>query len=535
MMNSGGIMLILSFLIACMGSSKAQKNDYHYYNTLNYKGVHTSWNETTSKLEVNIITSNTEIACPAMIISNSGQMRGYFDHFTLFDDLNSIAINGDDFNLNGYTAREVWIPVFGKGNGISTLQSTAVLPFASDSIWVMISNSPEYNYGQSEFLLPEMYDEAALHNQYSEAIYYSILRLRADGRLEVQEEAKEIPMIEGFLRPEVAACRHANGKDWWVIISNIIDDQSHTFLVDETGFHYKGAFTQSEGNKYCYPMAGMVRFSPDGSKMVRTHHRIAYNAIQLPDVIEIWDFNRCTGTVEGEPIVGFMPLPLDYKYGASSDAEFSSNGKYLYYANGSYLIQFDMEKEYPFERGDTIHRWDGEYWRNSNPVFLTNFWRMPDGKLLVNFFGLVPYLHIIHEPDKKGADCNFEYKAMIMPTNPDNPPYEFPIYSLPRSPDYRMTALDIDCTSSTSEGSNLSQDIEIYPNPFSTELFVYPDNDTRSIEVYNIQGKLMYREYLHDPRFGIRLNTESWAKGMYIITTKGKDGRLMRSKKSVKH
>lgn len=527
--------LLFVFLTIHASVAGAQKNDYHYLNQLGEEGgVQLSWNEAEAKLDVGIIDGGNSIANPAMVISNSGRMLGYFDSINLFDSIGRLAINGEDFNLKGFTTREIRVPVYGK-TGYITAQYSAVLPLDNDSTFVLISNVDEGNYGQAEFLLPELYDEEALHNIYSEAVYYSIIRLREDGRLEVEAETKETLMLSGFLRAEIAACRHANGKDWWVIISNITDDQAHKFLIDDSGFRNMGTFTLSNGNTYCYPNAGMVRFSPDGSKMVRTHHRVAYSAIKLPDVIEVWNFNRCTGEVEGESIVGIMPLPIEKGYGFSIDAEFSPSGRFLYFANGPYLIQFDLEEEFPFENGDTIRSWNGEIWRGLNHVFFSNFWRMPDGKLLVNYFNITPYLHIIHEPDRKGSACHFEYKAMTMPTNPSNRPYEFPIPGLPKSPDYRMEALDIDCTTPTREESEMFQRWILYPNPFRSEFILELSNlEIGSIEIYDLLGRQLSRKAINTTSSRILIEAHSWSSGVHIVVLKDSEGHFVGSQKVIK-
>src|SRR5690606_481254 len=125
-------------------SAKAQKNDYHYLNRVGSRGgIQLSWNESESRLETSILDVGGDIAGPAMIISNSGQMLGYFNCINLFDSLDRLAINGEDFNLKGFTFREIFVPIFGE-NALLTGQLAAVLPFPNDSLFVLINSGIEF-------------------------------------------------------------------------------------------------------------------------------------------------------------------------------------------------------------------------------------------------------------------------------------------------------------------------------------------------------------------------------------------------------
>lgn len=289
----------------------------------------------------------------------------------------------------------------------------------------------------------------------------------------------------------------------------------------------------SHRNSYIYPGAGTVRFNADGSKMVRSFHRIAYNSNPLPDVIEVWNFDRCTGEVYGEPQTAYFDI-RNQSYGYTIDVVFSPNGRFLYYATGPHLVQFDLELDEPFSAPDTIMSWNGDRYLG-NPAYFTNFWTLPNGKILVNFFGLLPYLHLIDQPNEKGKDCDFIYKYFTYPTDP-NTGLLYRVAGLPTGPNFRMlSAIDPDCISTSVGGSEGEMiEVKVFPNPFSEEFHInLSDERIQRIEVYNFSGMLKHTIQRPSIMTGnlIRIPANQWTEGAYLVMCKDEFGTIIGQQK----
>lgn len=87
---------------------------------------------------------------------------------------------------------------------------------------------------------------------------------------------------------DMQACRHANGRDWWIIKPKIYENQYIIGLLDPTGFHFEevtipGLNPNYQGNTFS-------QFSFEGNRFV--HYTTAFSRN-----FHVFDFDRCTGTL----------------------------------------------------------------------------------------------------------------------------------------------------------------------------------------------------------------------------------------------
>jgi len=89
-----------------------------------------------------------------------------------------------------------------------------------------------------------------------------------------------------YLGQFVTATCHANGRDWWVVVTRRFHSEIHVTLVTPDTVQYMGmqdvGFTEVD-NGYC---CNQTRFTPDGSRFFRNH----------PEGMLMLDFDRCSGT-----------------------------------------------------------------------------------------------------------------------------------------------------------------------------------------------------------------------------------------------
>lgn len=94
--------------------------------------------------------------------------------------------------------------------------------------------------------------------------------LKKNGKGESIEEAKSM----GTYIPaygKLSACKHANGKDWWVIVLEYNTNKYHRYLLNKDGIKEIGV--QAVGDKDANGV-GISVFSPDGTKYAR-HNNIS--------------------------------------------------------------------------------------------------------------------------------------------------------------------------------------------------------------------------------------------------------------------
>ncbi|MBL0309893.1 MAG: hypothetical protein IPP77_09525 [Bacteroidetes bacterium] len=96
------------------------------------------------------------------------------------------------------------------------------------------------------------------------------------------------PVLDNNLGSELAATRHGNGRDWWVLVQKRNSNCYYRILIDQTGPHIYSD-TVCVGSVMYENDYGAVCFSPDGSKYVY----VSYNT-----GINIYDFDRCSSTLQ---------------------------------------------------------------------------------------------------------------------------------------------------------------------------------------------------------------------------------------------
>jgi hypothetical protein len=247
----------------------------------------------------------------------------------------------------------------------------------------------------------------------------------------------------------LTACRHANGRDWWVLAPKYNSNKYHLLLITPSGI------TTMPDQAVGIPPSGWYQgfsqscFSPDGTKYAR------FDGI---DHLHLYDFDRCSGTLSNNIHVSF-PTDTFYAGGVS----FSPNSSKVYISASDYLLQFDLTQSNIAASCDTVATYDG-FWDTSQ-VFRTTFFLHqlgPDGKIYINTTNGTRYLHVINSPDSQGVACNIQQHSIRLKTFNDG--------ALPNLPNYYLGAdsgsLCDSLTAIKEQGSDiLDLRLVVFPNP----------------------------------------------------------------------
>jgi PKD repeat protein len=216
--------------------------------------------------------------------------------------------------------------------------------------------------------------------------------------------SKDQVLLEGCFQRAVA-CRHSNGRDWWILLADNLQNRFYRWLLTPNGL--EGPVEQeienpTIGNDVQWGIINpaWTEFSANGSKLLIN---------QTERVTVVYDFDRCTGLLSN-----LVSLPRNSLYNFS--AVFSPNGNYLYTVDdgGKILLQYDLLSPDIIGSKDTVAVWDGFTYATIKTTIFTYMQHGPDGKIYI-WAGDTRYMHVIEFPNRRGEACQVRQRAINLP------------------------------------------------------------------------------------------------------------------------
>lgn len=220
----------------------------------------------------------------------------------------------------------------------------------------------------------------------------------------------------------MSACRHANGRDWWLVLQSNDDRTKFTKFMIGPDFA-KGPFVQHfdvPESLYC---AGTSTFTPDGTKWLHSEWQFG---------TQIFDFDRATGQLSNFRYLDH-PFPQ-----IAGDIIVSPNSRFLYLLDGGALRQFDISLPDIISiksSEDTVALRDTGF---ICPIYPANFGGAclaPNGKIYINTTSSSCAWSVINKPNEKGKSCNAVVHQLIVPS------YNGGLL-IPNHPNYRLGPID---------------------------------------------------------------------------------------------
>ena len=395
---------------------------------------------------------------------------GYSDYrfFYNFDEAGpSVILRSDTFSMGGYTAS------YSNKNGLLLFFSNGLKIFDSQGKVIENgeglnptveewSNFKSYPGGQSGFFLenPENLNivyfisldfgpHPAQEWPYmfvGQNLMVATIDIAANNGAGKVIEKNKILLTGTLMSP--AACRHSNGRDWWILVSDADENRHYSILLDQEGF--ASPDTQLIGTKpNPIPFEGGNKnnfivgncFSPHGKYYADINDYLGFS---------IFEFDRCTGLLSAERRVEYpSPLPSHptwYRNRQGSGAVFSPNDSLFYKTTTfdpslqpwtpagriAYLLQYDLSETDIAAKVDTINTSDWSFPFNMTEEYFYGAELAPDGRIYVVHEG-VSYCTVQY-PNVRGKDCKFVH---------DKPFFGVTIGSaIPYMPNYRLGPLD---------------------------------------------------------------------------------------------
>lgn len=225
----------------------------------------------------------------------------------------------------------------------------------------------------------------------------------------------------------LTACRHANGRDWWILTGRFNRPEIYTILLSKDSV--SRIFKQYVNKFNDFGNSGFANFSSDGQFYVITSK--VGGLIEDRGRVEFYQFDRCEGLLYNRQ-VEYLDSIESFTVGCS----FSANNKFLYLSTWHYLYRYEIV-DGNLQNRQIIGEYDGKpgYLFN-NQYGRTNFGSLqlgPDHRMYMNSdFIQTRYLHIINNPDSDD-DVEFVPRANYL---------KAVIQTIPMHPHYRLGPID---------------------------------------------------------------------------------------------
>ncbi len=470
----------------------------------NFGGTCLNFNQ--NPLSVSYVSQQISIdIANASISDTNGNLLFYTNAMYVANSNHQIMPHGDSINYGDL------YNYFGY-YGYTMPQGALILP---------LPGSPNYYY-----IFHEKLEFSAPYFDLTMGFYCSIVNMDLDGGLG-DVELKNVLLLNDTLDYGcITATRHANGRDWWIIVPEFKHNRYYRFLFCAQGIFQDSI--QTIGTASIIPELSQSCFSPDGSKYVRWGGASLFHPYRL----EVFDFDRCTGTLSNYRNLWYQ----DSAYACG--VAISPNSRFMYVSADQRIDQYDLLATDIASTRQIVAIYDGF----TDPLFpaQTRFFLMQSGydnKIYVCTPGTTRFLHVIDQPNNEGISCNVLQHSIHLNT--------FNSSSIPNFPNFRLGPIDgticdslgINVITSNSDIQKEHVEIAVWPNP-AQDYFNYKLNNqeysgTYHLRLYNTSG-ILFKEWEFKGKQGFgHYSIEDIQAGVYLLTLTTADERALKTVKLI--
>jgi len=408
--------------------------------------------------------------------SATGNLLFSSNGMRIFDTTGAIMQNGDHLVPNNHYYMNAY-----PGTGIT--QTSLILPKGSNGEYYVfvpyVTDTTFTKYWSNSTSIKAPFD----------MLSYNVVDMNQNNGLGSVVQKNKILISETEMpKTMMQACKHSNGKDWWLLKTvgydtNII----YRFLVSKDTIY--GPYIQSFSmQKYGYTdQVGQMTFSQDGKKMATLQ---AYSK-----KLFLVDFDRCTGLLSNPKT---FTIPIDSTTNPIYDNQnkfdsisagicFSPNGNFLYITKWWNIYQFE------YAQPDSSLAWVNiKHGADTTIAKFQAYGHLTmgvDGRIYIGYNGgTATESSVIDYPNLKGSACGFCRKCFRYDNTSAyalNAPPNMPNYEL--GPDANVNCAPV----AVEEMAIGNEQLEVYPNPSSTKIVVRCRMSDVRKELYNSIGQLI--------------------------------------------
>ena len=411
----------------------------------------------------------------ANICDEAGNLLYYTNGIYIEDRNGDTLQNGTGISPCSYT--DAWV-----GNGLDIPQAALFIPKPGSNRYYYL-----FHFSNDTF-----------NNSRPGTIYFSLIDKEGNNGLGTVV-SKNNPIVENVILRGggMTACKHANGRDYWLIMGASDTNMFYKFLI--TPDSILGPYMQLIGPSFPLPYdIAYSNFSKDGSKYVTCTAEALVLAV---------DFDRCSGEFSGPKTIynETSTNPDQQSLTGAVGVEFSSNGSFLYVSANIYLNQYNLASS---NIQDSVELYKADSLDHAQMGFLE---LAPNGKIYCSTWnGGYYYLHEINYPDQLGINCDF--------VRAGQPTLSLSSFNLPNMINYNFGPLiGSGCdTINTGIGPNtIANSLRVIPNPADKYAYVeIGAQGNYSFQLLNETGQLIDKR---ETRQVDVFNTETLSAGVYFI------------------
>ena len=372
---------------------------------------------------------------------------------------NDTMMNGGGLNPNGITSSWPY--------GLPLTYNNLILPYPGDtSKYVLFHHTGTY---------VGIYPPAL-------ELFYSVIDMNGDGGLGEVILKNQIAFSD-TLGWGLAACKHANGRDWWVVM--IKDNSDEVFKVLFTSNGIQSISTQHIGITTTIGASRELTFSQDGSKFLLNK---SDGGSVVDNIIQLLDFDRCTGVFSNLREIDISDGSIGW------GLAFSPSGKYIYANSSIHVFQINTDSL----TVDTVAFYDGFISPPTLSCCATTFWNMylaANGKIYITSGSGVQHLHEMNYPDSAGVACDVQQHSISLGYAQ--------LRTVPNHPNYNLGPVVGSVCDTLGVGIEEHQHdfhFGISPNPVTNGMvkiiYLLPQNQSGELAIFNITGQVVYRQHL---------------------------------------
>lgn len=328
----------------------------------------------------------------------------------------------------------------------------------------------------------------------------------------VIDEKMNIILSDSTTGGQLVACRHANGRDWWVVKSGLYKNKFFIGLLSPVGIEMNTIFTNVAAD-YQSSVAFNF-FSPDGTKFF---HYAGFN----DRILWEYDFDRCLGTLSNPIEHSLFDLLDPYDVPPMCP---SPDGKLIYIRKSNpqtfqaELTQYDLITGQSFLID--INTYGPLLSPNLKAIYSPRYIQaIPPATYGEN------WLDVVYSPNNFGANCSFQ--SMV---------YNLQNFvlggAIPNYANFRLGPIDgSPCDTLGLDNPVLIKELEkevldciVYPNPWANELEIKLARSSEyTISITDMLGKLHYSAQFNGAEHQLDLSGQISSEGIYwveIVDTK---------------
>lgn len=332
-------------------------------------------------LAINFLGSAT-----ASICDSTGNLLFYTNGCSIANAAHRGMKDGTGINQPGkaYDLDCLGINSMGLEFGYPTNQGVVILPWPGK---------------KDKYALFHLHKPDPISHQFIQNLKYTVVDMAQDSGLGAVTE-KNVQVAHDTFCDMLTAVRHANGRDWWLVLPRLNTGVYYIFLFSPEGVSQPIIQTIGKPNEV-QSFGVQATFSPNGKKYA--------NLSWGTGGLQVFDFDRCSGRLSN-PVYADFPSSIFWVSGVA----FSPGSRFLYCSIGHELHQVDLGGGH--SDFDEKIRLVAEYDGYANPL-PANFYQLmlaPNGKIYMTTPNGTPYLHVIHHPDSLGLACGFEPRGVTL-------------------------------------------------------------------------------------------------------------------------